>query len=223
MWRARCGSISRDPALALLVTSPHTPRLRARLFSLVALRSTINFSPSAFTDATVFTVQSISSLHAFRNSAPTYTTTSPTTDIALTSMRAHLERNLTSLQSWRRSPACLATVVACLSLSREHSMHRSSFAHTKFISLSQFAIAPHTFPNLPTLSRTSFTLTRSSLHYFIGRAGSRPTPAPILHLTRPRSLQTTRAHRRLFKSIQLSRFHLRPPPGLHHEEGKVRD
>jgi hypothetical protein len=96
MWRARCECVSRDRALGLVVTSPHPPpRLRPRLFPLVALRSAIKFFPSAITGATVFTSQSIPSLCAARKSAATYAATSPTTDIAVTSMSAHLERNLT--------------------------------------------------------------------------------------------------------------------------------
>jgi hypothetical protein len=47
-------------AHALVSTSPHAPRLRPRLLSLVAIRFTILIPLSVITGATVFTIQSIS-------------------------------------------------------------------------------------------------------------------------------------------------------------------
>jgi hypothetical protein len=63
---------------------------------------------------------------------------------------------------------------------------------------SSLAIAPQTLSQPPTLARTLFTLTAIPHCHFTGRAGSRPTPALISHLTRPLSLKTTRARRHFF-------------------------
>jgi hypothetical protein len=98
----------KGPAHALVSTSPHAPRLRPRLLSLVAIRFTILITLSAITGATVFTIQPISPTVSRRKGPATYTAAPPTTDIAVTFVRAHLERILTALHClvdrWRRKP-----------------------------------------------------------------------------------------------------------------------
>lgn len=121
-------------AWTLVSTSPHAPRLRPRLLPLVAIRFTNLIHLSAIAGATVFTIQSISpAVRCSQGFATNTATTRPTTDIAVTSVRAHLERNLTALHCigdcWWRNPAVF-TVTHCDS-SSSPLMHPPSFVHTR--------------------------------------------------------------------------------------------
>ena len=123
----------------------------------------------------------------------------PTTHVAVTSVRARTS-STTSLHFTTSSPAGGEAPLPSLSLSalpQARPPHASTIFRAHEIH-SSLAIAPQTLSQPPTLARTLFTLTAIPNCHFTGRAGSRPTPAPTSHLTRPLSLKTTRARHHFF-------------------------
>jgi hypothetical protein len=133
----------KGPAHALVSTSPHAPRLRPRLLSLVAIRFTILIPLSVITGATVFTIKSISpavrrsqgprDLHRrapnHRHCGDVYSR-APRAQTHCTSLPCR------PLELEAKAPSDF-TAAHCASTSSPLLMHPPFFAHTQLIPLLQ--------------------------------------------------------------------------------------
>jgi len=130
------------PAWTLVSTSPHAYPLRPRLLSLLAIQFTILITLSVVADATVLTIQSISSaVRCSQGPRDLHRPPRPTTDIVVTSVRARAPRAQPRCTSLHRPPLKeKPRYLHCRSLrffKPDLLMHPPSFAHTKFIPLLQ--------------------------------------------------------------------------------------
>ncbi|KAM0702524.1 hypothetical protein Q7P35_009953 [Cladosporium inversicolor] len=116
--------------------------------------------------------------YAVRKGPATYTATRPTTDIAVTSVRAHLERNIAAVHcalialysSSTPGGEALLPSLPLAALPQAHPsscIHHLSHTHKTHSSLT---IAPQTPSQPPTLARTSITITAIPYCHFTGRA-----------------------------------------------------
>ena len=129
-------------AWCLVSTSPHAPRLRPRLLSLLAIQFTIKIALSVIADPTVLPIQSISSAvrcsQAFRDlhRPPAQPPTLP-----VTSGSAHLERNLTALhyivprwEAGRQAPLSSLSLTALPRAPSSSCIHHLSHTQNSFLS-----------------------------------------------------------------------------------------
>jgi hypothetical protein len=133
MWRARFAEFVTPGQSQPNLTSCPSPTIKTPLAGSNTIHPLVSFA-FCHSRSTVFTVQSILLLCAVRESAATYTATSPTTHIAATKRNfsaTHLIATHLIARPWRRSPAshtryCCAfrpATFPCIHNFRTHQIH----------------------------------------------------------------------------------------------------